>query len=151
MTDNSAQVFSKSKFEYFFIKYTAALGIAATILILEIYWLCFGKKQDVIALLFVIIAFFAIYIVERFLFSKFAYSIIVSEKGDLFTFKMFFGDRTYHVSIDDMETIYINFYVTFYFKGKKIVYKGVEDKKLIDFLRKGKKAKCGGAWKWIAG
>lgn len=144
-------IFSKSRFELYFVRYVALFGAIITILALEVVWIYNNNPQDIKILIFVIIVFFIIHIGGFMLSNKFVFSIVANTDKKIMTFQMFKRNKSFEVLIADLEKIYVNFYVTFYFKGKKVLYRGVEEKKLITFLKKSEKVVWGFAWKWISG
>jgi len=64
---------------------------------------------------------------------------------------MFRSSRSYEIHYNDVDKIHVNLYVSFHFKGKRLLYRGVDEKPLIEFLKKQEKVSWGKFWKYLAG
>ena len=53
---------------------------------------------------------------------------------------------TFVVKQDNITKIHVNFFITFYFEGKKIIFTGVDDEQLIGVLRSQRQISWGPFW-----
>ncbi len=141
-------VFSASPLEIFFGRYSGFLGsiIMCTIFVATYFD---NDNLDYPLEMFVILALLTLlFYFPHLLARKFAYKMHFDLNKSEVTFFMFFpslGKRTITFRINNIQDISINFYITFISDSEKVLFRGLENKKLISFLE-GLKPVSWGYW-----
>jgi hypothetical protein len=87
--NTTTSVFSKSQFEYHFIKYIAVWGAVITVTLLEVYWLYKKFPQDIKTIISVVLVFVFIHFCTALLSRKFIFRIIANIDQKQFTLQLF--------------------------------------------------------------
>jgi hypothetical protein len=139
-------VFSRPKSERYFIDYADKVGL---VIIVGLYlagiidgiaiqnalgW--FGTLPFILLIIFL----------YNPVFRRFAYRISIDTEKNEYTFFMFRKKGAFAVKQENLTKIYVNFFITFYFEGKKIIYTGIDDEKLIAALKSQRQISWGPFW-----
>lgn len=101
-----------------------------------------GNLNILVTICSVLLLCLLYYFVDKIL-KKSAYKINIDLKSRQLWFYMNrSGDRIY-CKFDDIESIVVNFHITFIFQGKKVLYNDLQNKELLNYLNKIKKIHWG--------
>lgn len=127
-------IFSRDNLELYVIRYIDRIGLVAIagLYVWAIFW--GAALVDIIGLLKVLPIILLALCLPAIVSRRFAYRVIVDLKKQQLTFYMFRKKDPVIEKISSLRRICLGFYITFLFDGRKILYNGVADKRLVDVL-----------------
>ncbi len=143
-------VFSRTVFESYFVRYAAIIGVAITCTVYLIDRFKDLGTRDLINLLFLVLVFFVLHYLMHLLSRRLVFRLTINVNGRKIKFVMFKNDEIFNVRFEDIDRIYVNFYVTFVFGGRKVLYHGLENDQLINVLQAHKQIDWGFFGKWTS-
>lgn len=145
-TSKNLYIFSRSNLERHIINYIDKVGFLV-LLVALIAEIIFGQPLEQPFRWFTTLLFLLalLYTFGR-IFRRFAYKISFNIDKNEFTFSMLRKRGTFVVKQDNITKIHVNFFITFYFEGKKIIFTGVDDEQLIGVLRSQRQISWGPFW-----
>ncbi len=141
--------FSRSKFELYIVRY--GLLIAFPISCIAVAWGGGYPLSIKHAELIILLSFFylPIGLITSLLSRKFIYKVVVDNNKNEIALHLFKKNRIEKKKISEIQTISINFYVTFFFNNKKLVFKGEGVSELIKSLQTIRPITWGYFSKWL--
>ena len=119
------------------------LGKFLIITLLIIVFSAYTGKLDLIVTIYSILLLCLTYYCVEKLLKKSAYKINIDFKTRQLQFHMNRTEDRIYCKFGDIESIIINFHITFIFQGKKVLYNNLQNKELLNCLNKIKKIHWG--------
>ncbi len=139
-------VFSRPKSERYFIDYADKVALL-TIVVLYVAGIINGIAIENAFRWFGTLPFILLMILLYDpLFRRFAYSVSVDLERNEYTFVMFRKRGSFTIKGHEVGRIYLNFFITFYLEGKKVLYLGVDDKQFLRLLKSHTNISYGKFW-----
>lgn len=139
----------RSYFELYFVRYVAFVGLITAVTLVEIIWLSRHEPQNIGIIVSLVIVFAVLQCLIIAISNNFIFRITVDYDMRRFRFDMFKKSKSYEIGFDELEKICVNFYITFHFRGERVLYRGDDDKELIRFISGHEKVIWGFASRWL--
>jgi hypothetical protein len=133
--DKDSYIVSRPRGELFVANYIDKIGIIIIIVAFLLQRLFFPLNGLLLTnWLKVIVIILAISCIQEMVLRKFAYRISFNIKTGEVTFSLYRGKGAITMNIKEIKEIYVNCHITFKLGDQKILFNGVVDRQLVQFL-----------------